>query len=250
MEIVVGLLIAVAIGLTGVGAGIITAPVLMTFFHVPAAAAVGTALTFGAVTKLVIVPVYAARRQVSLKTLAYMLAGGLPGVLAGAIILSHLDAARHQELISLLLGSTIIVFSVMSLARVLHPAAGATLGTDRPWWLAAISLPIGAEVGFSSAGSGSLASLALMAFTRLQASMIVGTDVCFGLGLSLVGGGILFFSGHYDPVVLPKLLVGGVVGALVAPNLAAVIPPRPLRIGLLIWILFLGGQLVTKGLGH
>ncbi|HXP93349.1 MAG TPA: sulfite exporter TauE/SafE family protein [Candidatus Binatia bacterium] len=249
MEILVGFLIAIAIGLTGVGAGIITAPVLMTLFHVPAAAAVGTALTFGAVTKLVIVPVYATRRQVNVPTVVRMLAGGLPGVAAGSLILAHLDATRHQALISLLLGLTILIFALMSLGRIVRPSSD-HLGKERPWWLAAVSLPIGAEVGFSSAGSGSLASLALMSFTRLETATIVGTDVCFGLGLSLLGGGILFFSGHYDPAILPKLLGGGIAGAILAPNLAAIIPARPLRVGLLIWILFLGGQLVTKGLGH
>lgn len=249
MEIIVGFIIAVAIGLTGVGAGIITAPVLMTVFHVPAAAAVGTALTFGAVTKLIIVPVYAARRQVNVKVLAYMLAGGLPGVLAGAVILSRLDATRHQALISLLLGITIVVFAALSLVKILRPGHDRP-GKDRPLLLAAVSLPIGAEVGFSSAGSGSLASLAIMAFSRLQTATVVGTDVCFGLGLSLVGGGILIFSGHYDPAILPKLLGGGIAGAILAPNLAALIPARPLRVGLLIWIIALGGQLVAKGLGH
>ena len=250
MEIVlVGFLIALAIGLTGVGAGIITAPVLMMVFHVPAAAAVGTALTFGAVTKLAIAPAYALRGQVNGRALAHMLAGGLPGVLAGSIILSRLDATRHQGTISLILGCTIVVFALLSMYRLIRPAdEGAQ--SDRPWWLTAVSLPIGAEVGFSSAGSGSLASLALMGFTKLSTGAVVGTDIAFGLGLSLVGGSILIVSGHVDPHILPQLLAGGILGALTAPNLARIIPGRPLRIGLLIWIIFLGTQLIEKGFAH
>jgi len=249
MEVLLGLLIAVAIGLTGVGAGIITAPLLIAFFHVPAAVAVGTALAFGAVTKFVIIPVYVARRQVDFRALGHMFAGGLPGVLAGSTLLAHLDATEHQRLISLMLGATISLFAAWSLARLVRPANSRSR-KERFWFLTAVSLPIGAEVGFSSAGSGSLASLALMAFTRLETASVVGTDVCFGLGLSLIGGGILFFSGRYDAAILPKLLVGGILGALLAPNLAAFIPGRPLRIVLLTWILFLGGQLISKGLGH
>jgi uncharacterized membrane protein YfcA len=49
--VIVGCLIAIAIGLTGVGAGILTTPILITVFHVPVAAAVGTALAFGAITR-------------------------------------------------------------------------------------------------------------------------------------------------------------------------------------------------------
>ncbi len=249
MEILVGLLIAVAIGLTGVGAGIITAPVLMTFFHVAPAAAVGTALTFGAVTKFVIVPVYALRRQVDWRALALMLLGGLPGVLAGALLLEHLDVTRHQATISLVLGVTIIVFASLSLFRLLRPSGG-NHSVARPWLLSLVSLPIGAEVGFSSAGSGSLASLALLAFTKLPAIVVVGTDVSFGLGISIVGSGILLTSGHYDGAILPKLLAGGIVGAIVAPNIGALIPARPLRVGLLIWIILLGAQLLVRGITH
>jgi uncharacterized membrane protein YfcA len=249
VEVLVGLLIAMGIGLTGVGAGIITAPVLIMLFHVPAAAAVGTALTFGAVTKLVIVPVYALRRQVDVRALAVMLLGGLPGVFAGSLILAHLDVTQHQATISLVLGLTIIVFASMSLYRLLRPDTGVA-GTSRPWLLGLVSLPIGAEVGFSSAGSGSLASLALMAFTNMRTATVVGTDVAFGLGISLVGSGILITSGHYDAAILPKLLTGGIIGALIAPNLSAIIPARPLRIGLLLWIIVLGGQLVARGFAH
>lgn len=244
MEILVGVAIAIAIGLTGVGAGIITAPVLIMFFHVPAAAAVGTALTFGAVTKLVIVPVYAMRKQVDLRSLLRMLAGGVPGVLLGSLLLMHLDIKQHQAIISLVIGATIVAFASITLVRQLLPGRRGQ-GADRPWWLSAIALPIGIETGFSSAGSGAFGSLALMTFTKLAAPVVVGTDVCFGLGISLLGGGLLFFSGHYDPSILPKLLVGGIVGALIAPNLAALIPARPLRLALLLWIVFLGGQLVV-----
>ena len=57
-EILVGFLIAAGVGLTGVGAGSLLAPVLMLFFKVPPAEAVGTALAFSAVIKLTIAPVY------------------------------------------------------------------------------------------------------------------------------------------------------------------------------------------------
>ena len=58
MEFVTGFLIALAIGLTGVGGGTITAPVLMLFFNLPPAQAVGTALTFTAAVKLLAAPLH------------------------------------------------------------------------------------------------------------------------------------------------------------------------------------------------
>ena len=56
--------------------------------------------------------------------------------------------------------------------------------------LAAVGLPVGLEMGFSSAGAGAIGALALMGLTTLTPAAVVGTDLAFGLGLSLVGGGI------------------------------------------------------------
>jgi uncharacterized membrane protein YfcA len=64
--------------------------------------------------------------------------------------------------------------------------------------------------------------------------------------LSLVGGGLHFFAGHYDGSILLKLIIGGVVGAFCGALLSSVIPPRPLRIALSIWLSALGAQLCWK----
>jgi len=87
MEILLGFAIAVAIGLTGVGGGVLTAPLLIVCLGMPATQAVGTALLFVAAVKIFAVPVYLYRRQVDWRTLASMLAGGVPGVVAGSLLL-------------------------------------------------------------------------------------------------------------------------------------------------------------------
>jgi len=70
----------------------------------------------------------------------------------------------------------------------------------------------------------------------------------FGLVLSLVGGGLNLTAGHYSSVLLWKLIAGGVAGVLVGANLSAVLPARPLRVGLSLWLSFIGAQLAWKGL--
>ena len=65
MEILAGFLIAMVIALTGVGAGTITAPVLILFLGVPASAAVGTALTYSATVKLIVAAAQILRRNVN-----------------------------------------------------------------------------------------------------------------------------------------------------------------------------------------
>ena len=110
-------------------------------------------------------------------------------------------------------------------------------------------LPIGAEVGFSSAGAGAIGTLALLNLTRLRTVQVVGTDVLFGLVLSLLGGGIQIATGGYDPVVLTQLIVGGVFGALIGPNIAVWLPSKPLRVALCVWLASLGTVLCWRAAG-
>lgn len=246
MEIVLGFIIAVAIGVTGVGAGVITAPVLILFMHVPPARAVGTALAFSVAVKLLVVPMQIYRKQVDYRVLGYLLAGGIPGVLTGSYILAKLNTKGSQGILYAALGSTVMIMAAANLYRLwLQPVRD----SSRDWtrWLPAIALPIGAEVGFSSAGAGAIGSLALLWLTPLSAARVVGTDLFFGLCLSLVGSGFQLSAGNYDLAILTKLVIGGVFGAFAGTYLAAITPQRAFRIVLSVWLITLGIQLCWSG---
>jgi uncharacterized membrane protein YfcA len=245
MEFLLGFLIAAAVGLTGVGAGTITAPMLILVFHLSAADSVGTALTFAAVIKLVVLPLYLRRKQVGFRILLLLCAGGIPGVLGGVYLLNILNARRHENLLFLVLGATILTMSLFNLYRALRDFSRDT-AHDRSRWLPPIAAIIGAEVGFSSAGAGALGSLALLNLTTLTPAQVVGTDMVFGLVVSLIGGGFHFFAGHYNAAILTKLIVGGIAGALTGANLSSIIPARPLRMALSVWLASVGAQLFWK----
>jgi uncharacterized membrane protein YfcA len=232
-----GFVISIAIGLTGVGAGSLTTPLLILLLGLPPRVCVGTSLIFGFVVKIITAPVYMARKQVSWRTLGYMLAGGVPGVLIGVFLLRGLDA----NLITGLIGLTIMIIAVFNLFRP-RPEHR----QDKTKWLAAVALPIGTEVGFSSAGAGALGALLLMAMTKLSAAEVVGTDLCFGLVLSLIGGGANAAMGSLDQGVLVKLLIGGIPGAIIGAMLAGRVPSAKLRFGLSAAMAVLGASLFYK----
>lgn len=243
MIYVAGFLIALAIGVTGVGGGTITVPVLMLFLHLEPHKTVGTALAFAAAVKMLVAPVYIARKQVSYRVLALMATGGVPGLLAGLYFLHRLHSSHQNALLTILIGLVITATAVLNIFRVNRHGAQGTAVKDRSKWLPWIMLPIGAEVGFSSAGAGAIGTLALMNLTRLSPAQVVGTDVLFGLGLSLLGGGFQIATGSYDPAVLTQLVIGGIFGALIGPNLAAWAPSKPLRVALCLWLATLGTML-------
>src|SRR4029077_11450643 len=95
MAYALGFVVAIAIGMTGVGAGSLTTPLLILLLGLPPRISVGTSLIFGFVVKVITAPVYMARKQVSWRTLGYMLAGGVPGVLIGVFLLRGLDADQN-----------------------------------------------------------------------------------------------------------------------------------------------------------
>ncbi len=121
MEYLIGFIIAMFIALTGVGAGTITTPLLILFLGLPATVAVSTGLMFSSAVKLVLVPTQIARGQVSWRVLSLMLAGGLPGVLIGSLLLRHLDLHGPQTLLNGLLGGVLVFTALWQIAFSFRP---------------------------------------------------------------------------------------------------------------------------------
>lgn len=244
MQYVIGFVIALFIAITGVGAGTVTVPVLVLFLGVPAPVAVGIGLMFATAVKLVLVPTQIFRKNVAWRTLAYMLAGGVPGVLIGSFFLKHLVTVGSQNLLNALLGTILVVTAAWQITNSFKPLKANTSAPDRSPLLGWLMLPVGAEVGFSSAGAGALGSAALLSFTPLLPAQVVGTDIAFGFVVSLIGSGAHWFSHASNPDLLLHLIEGGVFGAIAGTLLSTRIPRRQLRFALWVWLLILGGQFI------
>jgi uncharacterized membrane protein YfcA len=242
MPYIIGFLIALFIALTGVGAGTITVPVLVLFLGVPAPVAVGIGLTFSAAVKLILAPAQIARRNVAWRTLGYMLLGGVPGVLVGSLLLRHLVSTGSANLLNAILGAILVTTASWQLFYSFRPMRQNSGVRDRSPWLAWLMFPVGAEVGFSSAGAGALGSAALLSLTPLEPAHVVGTDIVFGFLVSLIGSGAHWFAHASNPQLLLQLILGGVAGAIGGTLLSTHIPRRPLRFALWVWLLILGGQ--------
>ena len=247
MEILAGFLIALAIGATGVGAGSITAPILILFFGMSATDAVTTSLVFSTIVKLFATPIYLSRGHVNFRVLAYTAGGGLPAVIIGSVLLNHLDKNGLTRPILIIVGITVLISALGTFWRSMSPK-GISHKPVNPIWLPAVFAPIGFEVGFSSAGAGALGTVALMRFTWLEPSEIVGTDLAFGLLLSLFAGGIHASTTGVPWPVLWKLLAGGVPAVLIGTQLTKILEPRKMRLALCVWLIYIGGQLSWRAI--
>jgi hypothetical protein len=242
VQYLIGFVIALFIALTGVGAGTITVPILVLFLHVPAPVAVGIGLMFATAVKLILVPAQIARRNVAWRTLGYMLLGGAPGVLLGSLFLQHLVTAGSANTLNAILGAILVSMASWQIFYSFRPMRQNPDARDRSPWLSWLMFPVGAEVGFSSAGAGALGSAALLSLTALAPAQVVGTDIAFGFAVSLIGSGAHWFSHASNPELLIQLITGGVAGAIGGTLLSTRIPRRPLRFVLWVWLLILGGQ--------
>lgn len=249
MEFLIGFGVALLIGLTGVGGGTLTVPVLVLYLHVPIAAAVGTALTFSTLVKLPAAFVYFRQHNVDGRVLRRLLVGGLPGVVLGALLLGRLESAGLRPIVLALVGVTITATALLGLIGAARRRKDAPPPPDRSARLPFFAAPIGLEVGFSSAGAGALGTLLLLALTPLSPAQVVGTDLAFGLALSAAGGALHLGLGDVLPRLLLRLVAGGIPGALLGAYLATRLPARALRLGLLVWLVYLGSQLALRGFG-
>lgn len=242
MELTLGFVIAFIIAITGVGAGTITAPLLIFVLHVPVSASVGTALAYSAIVKAIVVPLQMWRRQVVYRVLGIMLIGGIPGVILGSLLFRHYASLGEHGLLYAVLGAIIVTSSVWHLYRHFRPF---TPGANKPTrfkTIAALMFPIGAEVGFSSSGAGALGTIMLLGFSSLTAAQVVGTDLAFGFCVAVAGSGIHLAGGNFDAALLTHLVIGGVIGGLAGSTVAPRVPNRQLRFALSLCLLALGLQ--------
>jgi hypothetical protein len=242
MQYLIGFVIALFIALTGVGAGTITVPILVLFLRVPAPVAVSIGLMFATAVKLILVPAQVARRTVAWRTLGFMLLGGAPGVIIGSLFLQHLVTAGSANTLNAILGAILVGTASWQIFYSFRPMRQNPEVRDRSPLLSWLMFPVGAEVGFSSAGAGALGSAALLSLTALTPAEVVGTDITFGFLVSLIGSGAHWFSHASNPELLMHLIAGGIAGAIGGTILSTRIPRRPLRFVLWVWLLILGGQ--------
>ena len=94
MNFFIGFLIALAVGLTGIGGGSFTVPALVVIVGMTAGEAVGTAFVFAGVLRLIAAPFYVMQRSFHVRYLWLLLIGAIPGLLLGTIVLKFLGNQR------------------------------------------------------------------------------------------------------------------------------------------------------------
>ena len=147
MHFLLGFLIALAVGLTGIGGGSFTVPALLLIVGLPAGEAVGTAFVFAGVLRLIAAPFYLLRQQVHSRYFRLMLTGAVPGLVLGIIALRILAKAGNSPVVIIVLG---VLLALTSGVTFVPRAQNRGFAVENARWLPWLAFPIGIESGFSS----------------------------------------------------------------------------------------------------
>ena len=117
--IVAGFIVGFLVGLTGVGGGSLMTPILMIFFHIKPALAVGTDLLYASVTKSVGIFAHGKLGNIDWRIVKLLAAGSVPASFATIIFLRTIDVDSTEAIatIKFSLGIALIVTSAAVLLR-------------------------------------------------------------------------------------------------------------------------------------
>jgi hypothetical protein len=241
---IIGFFIALAVGLTGIGGGSFTTPALILIAGLPAAASVGTAFIFTGILRLIAAPFYLYGKHFHGRYLNFLLKGAIPGLLIGTYLLRLMSDASGAPIVVIVIGLLLAASSGISFAsRLQNPRFAKKNSRWLPW----LAVPIGIESGFSSAGAGALGTVLLLNFSEMTPAEVVGTDLLFGLVLSVIGAAFHWGFGSIHSGILLELLKGGVPGVLLGCVLARKVPAQKLKMAIAMIAMFAGTQLIWGG---
>jgi len=235
-------LVAVIVGLTGMGGGALMTPMLVTFFGVSPLAAVSSDLVAAAVMKPVGSAVHYRQGTINMRLVAWLCAGSVPAAFSGVLLAKALGhGGRVEDVIGIAMGVALMIAAagLVLRGRLARRRSGGTPEGDgatapeitvRPVPTVLVGVVGGLVVGITSVGSGSLIIVALLAlYPALKANQLVGTDLLQAVPLVFAAaiGHLLF--GDFRMEVTAALLAGSVPGVYLGSKVSSRAPSGLIR---------------------
>ena len=249
LKILVGFIVGILIGMSGVGGGVLLLPVLIFGFRVPALVAVGSDALFNFFTKVPASLMHLKRGTVRRKVVVALAAGSIPGSICGVNTLMYIrhvygDGVNH--FIKTAVGALLIVIPLLLLfqRRIEERVANRPPTLQGFAGMVVIGLIAGLLVGMTSVGSGSIIMMLLLLFYSFPPKVNVGTDIVHAVILTGVTGFLHFRFGNVDPSLVLTLLIGSIPGGLLGSHLATRIPMLWLRRILCALLLITGARML------
>ena len=234
-----GLVVGLLVGLTGMGAGSLMTPILITMFGIPAGTAVGTDLVYAAITKTFGAARHTQLKNVNRELALWMAAGSVPAAIVGVFSLYHLFGGNINSWLPDVIGYALVLVGIAVAIRTFVTIRGildaTTLPKDGPLTKRhrVMALGIGAVFGFilglTSVGSGVFFGMALVTIFPLSARRVVGTDLFHGMMVTLAAGAATILWGTPNFGYVGSILIGSIPGILIGSQFTARVHEKALR---------------------
>jgi len=251
--IIFGLGIGILVGMTGMGGGSLMTPLLILIFGVQPTTAIGTDIFYSAVTKSVGGQRHLRMKTVNMDLVKWLALGSVPAAVIGVAMISvleqHIDPERLDSLVYAVLGGTLLMVGVITLARALILRSLVSerdrFDVERRHKVAAVLIgaTTGFVIGITSAGSGTVIAILLIAVYRLVPKNVVGTDVFHAAILLWAAGIAHWVGGNVDFALAGTILLGSVPGVILGAALSGRAPQGLIRTGL--GVVLIGSGIVT-----
>lgn len=245
--IIGGFTVGFLVGLTGVGAGSLMTPFLISGIGISPVLAVGTDLLFASITKASAAWRHHSLGNVDWGIVRWLTMGSLPGavVMLAWLYLIGPDTHAISMIIRKVLAGALMVSATGIalypwLKRNANPAADANAPTVvRKGPTLILGLVLGTLVALTSVGAGAIGVVALtVLYHSLSARRLIGTDIVHAIPLTFLAGITHFGMGNVNLEILGLLLLGSVPGIALGSRVTGLVPDWFLRVVLafvLVW---------------
>ncbi|HEX3737853.1 MAG TPA: sulfite exporter TauE/SafE family protein [Solirubrobacterales bacterium] len=252
-----GLCIGVLVGMTGMGGGSLMTPLLILIFGTSPTTAIGTDIFYSAITKMVGSWRHLRMGTVNMELVRWLSFGSVPAAVAGVALVSvvehHVSEERLNSLVYAVLGGTLLMVGVVTLARALilrdliDERDRFEVETRHKVAAVAIGATTGFVIGITSAGSGTVIAILLIAVYRLAPKRVVGTDIVHAAILLSAAAAAHWVAGNIDFGLAANILIGSVPGVVIGSALSDRAPQGFIRTALGVVLIGSGVVTIQKG---
>jgi len=255
--IVAGFVVGWLVGLTGVGGGSLMTPILLLFFNVKAAVAVGTDLLYASITKSAGIFAHGKLGNIDWKLVLTLALGSVPTSFITTLFLADIGIASDElvDSIKFWLGIALLLTSLSVLFRQELVKSMNHKGLVNPKLTPAATFLLGVVLGFlvtlTSVGAGALGVTALLLlYPHMPINRVVGSDVAHAVPLTLVAGLGHASLGTVDYGLLGTLLIGSIPGIWIGSHMTNVIGEVWVRNVLALILVYVGQKLALPELNQ
>lgn len=249
-HILAGFIVGLLVGLTGVGGGSLMTPILLIFFHQPAAVAVGTDLLYASITKSAGIFAHGKLGNIDWRIVRLLALGSVPASIITTIFLAKMDITSDSAVLTIKfwLGIALMLTALSVIFRNQLASFSKNGHWIPPAYAPALTILLGIVLGFlvtlTSVGAGALGVTALLIlYPKTSITKIVGTDVAHAVPLTLVAGLGHVSLGTVDYPLLGTLLIGSIPGIWIGSHLSAKVAEHWIRLILALILVYVGQKL-------